>query len=1371
MRSNLFDDWGSLSSPETLEIAVDGTPAATYTFTDQDFIDADTGFISLDNNTATAWVAVFNARIPGLTATEDAGAVLLTSNLDRTSRAQIEIVGGTLVSKQVFEVETAVGSDRDYTLDRNRAHVKLVAALSDGDRLAAGSVSTRGFVESSDIVPVDLTANGKVFVAVDGDAEIVETGITASSTFNITKPSTGTWGARYRITATSGSPFTNAQAGDWLIIWDPDAAWDELRNIWRLVETSTNYIELEHEDLGGIVDTGVSFTEVGVAIVRYDGQLQVAVVPTADNYTADTFVDELSTDLVGVTPSVYRTDRVRLRTNSFGSGGDVAVVAVDAQGERLLLPVSNAVENRDSHLGSVESGNQECGTPTFEFLEIDASAAADEVDINLQPISPDQCLHGLKNTLVVASNDRYGNNKDLRTFLETVVDGSPSTLTLRTPAPVGWLPQDRVYLGSPFAIGPEDDLTVLADQNISTGRFGIQMWRALRPQSSTYGITNAFKDIGDGTGSEEFLAAAFGLDFDFNDFAVFMRARAKSHSADSTRATLWRHKRFGLEGERIRLAHTYPAAPDQATAVEVDLYDDDEPGVTHVSVVLPSDVQKTGYPLRNSTGVGYGYFQGANPLPIITVCLGFDVASATRAGTTVTLTLTLPSGAYAITDHSIPNGSTIWLESTDAGNFPTGAKTVTGVTATTLTYTEAGPAVTTPNTGTVSKDVAGEATFDGASPSNIAVGDLIRLEDYINIPVQWRGMTVQITDLGSQFLQGFAERTSGGETTTLTWQTISDSDQILFYDLDSIDAEGIQDAVNTLGDASPVTATILGAGTGTIAISSRDELLVEQAGYTLEDGLNWVRSTDNPPNATTDYEMTFKAGVDAGLVSGSDWENEEVRIVPITAKNIVDWLTSPGVSGLFTFCTTEASDQARRIQIATDTPGSDGSIQVQGGAANSTTSSVVGSAVAVGNEEMMVATFTAADLAGLRAGHWVSLDNAGALAKPERFQATTELTSLDADGVFTFTGGSPDFYQIIATLTDQTIQIERHGEFVAIKGAGDALVDEGAWLYITTPSTGGSPLSAANQGIFRVVRSTAAGCWIENDGAVEESQVRCDMKFLTTNSLMPGDIISISTDLWGVENQGNWVVEHVGTGSTLFNNVAVFRVSTDERTPVPVSSPGALGAVEALKVLALQGTPTRLIKRVHAIAPNQDDPELLDVKFDTHGLSTHVTESVGTVLTALDKLDFPTDLGLGADAYRYSVGLIGEASRIVYGDAADRSTYPGVIAEGAIIDVAGPLVRRIQISLLVRAISGFSKVEIAAAVRSAVASVVNRSGVGQPVPFSDIVAAATEVAGVLAVTVVTPTYAVGSDLVEAQPNEKLLVLDVEADVGVSFTDE
>jgi hypothetical protein len=292
--------------------------------------------------------------------------------------------------------------------------------------------------------------------------------------------------------------------------------------------------------------------------------------------------------------------------------------------------------------------------------------------------------------------------------------------------------------------------------------------------------------------------------------------------------------------------------------------------------------------------------------------------------------------------------------------------------------------------------------------------------------------------------------------------------------------------------------------------------------------------------------------------------------------------------------------------------------------------------------------------------------------------------------------------------------------------------------------------------------------WIENAAGVAQALAEARIEFYGADSVMPGDVLSISTSLWDgtASNKGSYVVTEVGNaGSGVFANSAYVTVAA---LLSPVAGPTAALGASYRQVQVVEGAPTRLIKQILSIAPNQVDGSLYDVKFTTGGLYNRIGATPGSVLTVLDKLAFPAGVNTGVDGYQHTIGLIAEVNKVIAGDPSDDATYPGVAAAGATVNVLGPLVKRIQVTLSVRIRSGASTQDIAARVKSAVASVINKTGIGQPIALSDLTTAAGKVGGVVSVVMISPAASAASDLISVQPFEKPLVLNVDQDVLVSF---
>jgi hypothetical protein len=504
--------------------------------------------------------------------------------------------------------------------------------------------------------------------------------------------------------------------------------------------------------------------------------------------------------------------------------------------------------------------------------------------------------------------------------------------------------------------------------------------------------------------------------------------------------------------------------------------------------------------------------------------------------------------------------------------------------------------------------------------------------------------------------------------------------------------------------------------------------------------------------------------------------------VPITAKSIAAWMNSYAVTGLSSACEIKVSSANRKVQIASLTPGTEGSIQVQGGEANTVAAAVVGTATAMGYP---VVSTLKADAVGLVSDAWVRLTNTERVTK-QPFAGYevdgTVITDISTAGLFSIsnTATSQAIYFDMNLLSQRIWKVEKQGNFVcySITTRDGALPDvssvlEGDWLVVKqgTLVTGQVLLSDANAGTFRVLRKYSdtgiVAFWVENDNAVEE-EAQCDVCVLAMCSIMPGDIVTINTAMFGVGNMGSWIVTASGTVGDLASDF-MFQVDVSSKATTLYSDTASFGLANYNLFQVEEGLPATFIKKILAISPNATDGKYVDIKFTDSYMYEHISEVAGTVITSLDKLDFPIDIVVGINGYSHSVGLIAEATKVLYGDPADPAGYPGVVAAGANVNVSGPMVKRVSCAFALRVRSGVQTSDVADRVRSGVAAVINSTGIGQQIAISSLVAAASKVNGVVAVTVIDPVFGAGNDLISVQPYEKPEILNLETDITISFT--
>jgi uncharacterized phage protein gp47/JayE len=133
------------------------------------------------------------------------------------------------------------------------------------------------------------------------------------------------------------------------------------------------------------------------------------------------------------------------------------------------------------------------------------------------------------------------------------------------------------------------------------------------------------------------------------------------------------------------------------------------------------------------------------------------------------------------------------------------------------------------------------------------------------------------------------------------------------------------------------------------------------------------------------------------------------------------------------------------------------------------------------------------------------------------------------------------------------------------------------------------------------------------------------------------------------------------------------------------------------------------------------------------------SESNRTLLTALGKIGYSTDVTSGVDGYTYYTGLLRTVQRTIDGFEADPSNYPGRRAVGGLIETLPPLIRRVRISIDITTNEGVNIGEISNEIKSTVINYIDELGVGEDVILSEIIARVMVIRGIAAVTFVTPT--------------------------------
>jgi hypothetical protein len=923
-----------------------------------------------------------------------------------------------------------------------------------------------------------------------------------------------------------------------------------------------------------------------------------------------------------------------------------------------------------------------------------------------------------------------------------------------------YLTGDRFWGASAYALSPDDTLNVALDTNASK-TYALPVARKVKPSGGAIYAQSGFGILDVDNGNLD-LSSAFGTatpDF-FKDFALYMHARGKSHGTGSNKVVLWRYKRMGAEGNSVLVSYANPTAPSQGIVVIPS-----NGQYTKLAVRLPSGAARSGLSLTNSTRFTASVTNGtnANSVSVDTIRYIYSkpsIASGSLSRSSNVVTATTGSA------HGFSAGDVVYLTSTDV-NFPAGAKTVVSVpSGTSFTYNEAGSNASSSVTTSVSS-ASVDPDFSG-----LAVGDIVNISGS-GAPADHVGAWRVSASSGSYFE---VKRVAGAAAAITTPMSILSTANMVFYPINTSasKASDIVTAINA--DANcPVTAVAVengggSPGAGTIDTSTLDEYLNATANasgstcvstWPLTDGINYVQVSNLAASPCT---ITLKDAVSSDLTSNADFANEDLRLVPITAAGLARFLSSSAVSGFYASSQIAASSRSGKVQLASGTPGSAGCIQVTGGTANSASANVTGTGEVVDTTYSKV-TVPTSQTTGLTGRAWCAIQASSVMPKTTSWTAIQIASTGGTDQwEVTLTGGAWTLKQSIyrSGSIDYTtaVRITKAGRFAAYTLSATyplSGISEGDWVNITLSSA-----DPANIGIKKVVRVSADNLtfWVENPAAVTETtnldSTPGSFFFYTYDSAMPGDTLVIDTTAFGSANRGSFTILQQGSGSTKI-------IVSGKMTALTNTSIGA----NAPYVRLMEASPARLIKQISGICRSQESATYSNIVFNSAAGASRMSSVAGSSVQALDKLAFPTSAVNGADAYSHATGLIGEVTRVLYGDPANPSVYPGVVAAGANVNVAGPLVKRIQISLAIRIRTGATAEDIKDRVKSAVASAINKVELGKPVALGAIVAAAQNVDGVVAVTIISPTYSVGNDLISVQANEKPRVLDIAQDVVVS----
>jgi len=157
------------------------------------------GASSFASLTLAQYVAAFNTKFAGLTATATASQTMLITSNQQGSASSISVSGGTYLDKWFTSGEiSSTGQSSQFQLNRQTGNLQVVD-INAGDTVTAGITDAKGFVLSS------TTTSGNYNVSSDTNGRPSEMVVVADSTYTTQRALTLLVGATISITNPSGT--------------------------------------------------------------------------------------------------------------------------------------------------------------------------------------------------------------------------------------------------------------------------------------------------------------------------------------------------------------------------------------------------------------------------------------------------------------------------------------------------------------------------------------------------------------------------------------------------------------------------------------------------------------------------------------------------------------------------------------------------------------------------------------------------------------------------------------------------------------------------------------------------------------------------------------------------------------------------------------------------------------------------------------------------------------------------------------------------------------------------------------------------------------------------------------------------------------
>jgi uncharacterized phage protein gp47/JayE len=629
-----FSSW-SIATTGNIIIAVDGTPAQDQSFSTSDFGGNPFATLTIED-----WVAAFNAKFAGITATAtSSGRMQLTSNKEG-AESSLEVLGGTYLDK-LFGTEAleAEGQNSDFQLNRQTGNLRILRDIEPGDSISAGIEDAKGavFSETTQTGNYNVSADSNsraadVIVVADSEDVVprIGVGLAVGNTLTVTDQGSSVM----RIMSDSATSFAAVQPDDFVYIVSRGVGpWIDPANcgLYRIIAKG------EHTSAG--VDTYIEMKNLGIVpgvhVVLASEDIQAFKADTYPQLWKGTFtsipatasiqdiVDSFNDNIVNIKASIFKTNSVKLTSTTEEDGSFAIPVSVgraalvfDSQGEEQKGNPSH-IANRTSSKDVAAMFKRTEPTATdaegvsgkvvwldrVQYTDIKGplTASAAPGTEGVDTYSEELQSTGVLTEANVGYDDIYnatsGANKGHYRSVRDKLAGDKIGTQHELPRTLmDHIAGDTFNLMRPVGISSEDSIVFIIDQDPVTKTIDIPMSRRGRVNTNfpatnlSFSADDADNEPGITFGNlQTWGKTSNGTEF--KNYAVWWRARNWYVSGGATSgggAFIVRSKEYGPHGENLRFSINYPSFPNQENIVSHE----NTPDYTAVSYFFGSGVLK-----------------------------------------------------------------------------------------------------------------------------------------------------------------------------------------------------------------------------------------------------------------------------------------------------------------------------------------------------------------------------------------------------------------------------------------------------------------------------------------------------------------------------------------------------------------------------------------------------------------------------------------------------------------------------------------------------------------------------------------------------------------------------------------------------------